>query len=625
MSTSLAEPAGLAPPRADAAGASASRLGASAPAGDSRAERLLTAMSVDLSGFAALAARPDPERLPRVLRAYQDAVAGTVARFGGYVAEPVDDRVLAYFGWPEAHEDDAARAVRAALAVVDAAGGLRAPGGEPLAARVGIATGPVAAGDLPGGGEAREKAAAGVIPRLAAGLRALAGPGEVVIAPPPAGWRAGSSSSSRSGGGSSRVSRPRSAPTAWSPSAGRGSSPGRGGAEGRPRWSAAGGSWTCSSSAGGGPGPARARRCCSRAGPGPAGRGWSRRCCRGDPRRRGHRPALPGLAPPHDQRPVAGGPAARAGRRPRGATTRPRPGSTGWRRCSAAPWPTPARRPRSWRRSSAWTGRAVPGPGPDAAAAQGADPPGPGRPARGPGPVRAGHRGGRGPALGRPGDARVARPRRRPAPAPAGAAGRDPPPRAGGAPLDGPTARHASRPRPSARGGSRDGRGGRRVRVGGHIPVRAQRGGPARGPGGLRTPGEAPGPGQAFADAAREDAPPAADPGRALRRPRQVRRLGRPRDDPGRKGAVVRRGGVSGTEGAAEGLPWNGRPRRVRRQPLAAPGAGRRARGGIQTPAEDAPCRRRRGRCGSRTGPWTTRQAADCGASIPRRACCISR
>jgi class 3 adenylate cyclase len=66
-------------------------------------------VSVDLSGFAALAARPDPERLRGVLRACQDAVAGTVARLGGYVAEPVDDRVLAYFGWSRAHEDDAAR------------------------------------------------------------------------------------------------------------------------------------------------------------------------------------------------------------------------------------------------------------------------------------------------------------------------------------------------------------------------------------------------------------------------------------------------------------------------------------------------------------------------------------
>ena len=140
-------------------------------------------MFADLVGSTALSARLDPEELRQVLREYQDGVAGAVARYDGHVAKFMGDGVLAYFGWPKAHEDDAERAVRAALAVVDGVNRLHAPGGEPLAARVGIATGLVVVGDLLGEGAAREETVVGETPNLAARLQALARPGEVVIAP----------------------------------------------------------------------------------------------------------------------------------------------------------------------------------------------------------------------------------------------------------------------------------------------------------------------------------------------------------------------------------------------------------------------------------------------------------
>jgi class 3 adenylate cyclase len=90
--------------------------------------------------------------------------------------------VLAYFGWPQAHEDDAERAVRAGLAAASATGRLTAPNSKPLAARVGIATGLVVVGDLVGEGAAQEEAVVGDTPNLAARLQALAEPGTVIIA-----------------------------------------------------------------------------------------------------------------------------------------------------------------------------------------------------------------------------------------------------------------------------------------------------------------------------------------------------------------------------------------------------------------------------------------------------------
>jgi class 3 adenylate cyclase/pimeloyl-ACP methyl ester carboxylesterase len=144
--------------------------------------RQLTVMFVDMVGSTALSRRLDPEELSALIRAYQNAVAGEVARFEGHAAKLMGDGVLCYFGWPKAHEDAAEQAVRAGLAVAQAVDGLQAPDGGYLAARVGIATGLVVVGDLVGEGAAQERAVAGETPNLAARLQAAAQPGEVLIA-----------------------------------------------------------------------------------------------------------------------------------------------------------------------------------------------------------------------------------------------------------------------------------------------------------------------------------------------------------------------------------------------------------------------------------------------------------
>ena len=149
--------------------------------------RQLTMVFADLVGSTALAARLDPEETHGMLRAFQNAVAGEIARFEGHVAKFMGDGVLAYFGWPRAHEDEAERAVRAALALNAAVGRLQAPDGAPLACRVGIATGLVVVGDLVGEGAAQEHAVSGEAPNLAARLQQVAEPGAVVVAE--ATWR----------------------------------------------------------------------------------------------------------------------------------------------------------------------------------------------------------------------------------------------------------------------------------------------------------------------------------------------------------------------------------------------------------------------------------------------------
>jgi class 3 adenylate cyclase/predicted ATPase len=148
-----------------------------------RAERRqLTVMFVDLVGSTELSQRLDPEDMGELIRAYQNAVSKEIIRYEGRVAKLMGDGVLAYFGWPLAHEDDAERAVRSGLAAATATAGLTAPGGEPLSARIGIATGLVVVGDLIGEGSAREEAVVGDTPNLAARLQTLAAPGSVVIA-----------------------------------------------------------------------------------------------------------------------------------------------------------------------------------------------------------------------------------------------------------------------------------------------------------------------------------------------------------------------------------------------------------------------------------------------------------
>jgi class 3 adenylate cyclase len=143
--------------------------------------RQLTIMFVDLAQSTRLALRLDPEAMREVLRVFRDAVTSEVAR-SGYVAKLMGDGVLAYFGWPQAHEDDARRAVTAALAITEAVGCLDSPTGEKLACRIGIATGMVIVGDLIGEGAAREHAVVGPTPNLAARLQGAAGPGEIMIA-----------------------------------------------------------------------------------------------------------------------------------------------------------------------------------------------------------------------------------------------------------------------------------------------------------------------------------------------------------------------------------------------------------------------------------------------------------
>ncbi|WP_046869415.1 AAA family ATPase [Microvirga massiliensis] len=142
--------------------------------------RQLTLMFCDLVGSTALSARLDPEDLREIIGAYHRCVAETVTRFGGFVAKYMGDGVLVYFGYPQAHEDDAERAVRAALATLQAVGQV-APAGEQLAARIGLATGLVVVGDLLGAGAAQELAVVGGTPNLAARLQALADPGSTVI------------------------------------------------------------------------------------------------------------------------------------------------------------------------------------------------------------------------------------------------------------------------------------------------------------------------------------------------------------------------------------------------------------------------------------------------------------
>jgi class 3 adenylate cyclase/predicted ATPase len=139
-------------------------------------------MFVDLVGSTELAQGLDPEDTREVILAYQQAVSREIARYDGRVAKLMGDGVLAYFGWPQAHEDDAERAVRAGLAAASATGRLIAPGGKPLAARVGIATGLVVVGDLVGEGAAQEEAVVGETPNLAARLQAVAEPGAVIVA-----------------------------------------------------------------------------------------------------------------------------------------------------------------------------------------------------------------------------------------------------------------------------------------------------------------------------------------------------------------------------------------------------------------------------------------------------------
>jgi class 3 adenylate cyclase len=170
----------------DLGNASVAVAAPSAPVGtgptrrDDAERRQLTVMFTDLVGSTALSTKLDPEDLRSVIGAYHKCVAETVARFDGFVAKYMGDGVLIYFGYPQAHEDDAERAVRAGLALIEAVGKL--PIQEPLQARIGVATGLVVVGDLIGSGEAQERGVVGETPNLAARLQGIAAPNTIVIA-----------------------------------------------------------------------------------------------------------------------------------------------------------------------------------------------------------------------------------------------------------------------------------------------------------------------------------------------------------------------------------------------------------------------------------------------------------
>jgi class 3 adenylate cyclase len=149
---------------------------------DDAERRQLTVMFCDLVGSTASSTRFDPEDLREIITAYHRCCTELVERNGGFVARYMGDGVLAYFGYPQAHEHDAERAVRAGLNLVEAVPKLATTAGSPLQVRVGIATGLVVVGDLIGAGAAQEQAVVGETPNLAARLQALAEPGAVVIA-----------------------------------------------------------------------------------------------------------------------------------------------------------------------------------------------------------------------------------------------------------------------------------------------------------------------------------------------------------------------------------------------------------------------------------------------------------
>jgi class 3 adenylate cyclase/tetratricopeptide (TPR) repeat protein len=150
---------------------------------DTAERRQLTVMFCDLIGSTELSTRLDPEELRAIIGAYHRCCTQLVDRNGGFVAKYMGDGVLAYFGYPVAHEDDAERAIRAGLALVQAVPKIATDTGTPLQLRIGIATGLVVVGDLIGAGAAQEQAVVGETPNLAARLQSVAAPNSIVIGP----------------------------------------------------------------------------------------------------------------------------------------------------------------------------------------------------------------------------------------------------------------------------------------------------------------------------------------------------------------------------------------------------------------------------------------------------------
>jgi class 3 adenylate cyclase/tetratricopeptide (TPR) repeat protein len=155
---------------------------ASEAAGSGDAERRqVTVLFADMVGSTALSGKVDPELLGGLIRRYQDATAGAIGRYGGFVAKFMGDGVLAYFGFPRAFEDAAERAVRAAIGILAEVGDIELPDGTRVQARIGIATGLVVVGEIIGTGSAQERTIVGETPNLAARLQALAGPDTILV------------------------------------------------------------------------------------------------------------------------------------------------------------------------------------------------------------------------------------------------------------------------------------------------------------------------------------------------------------------------------------------------------------------------------------------------------------
>lgn len=159
---------------------------AEAPPGEaspaSGAERRhMSVMFVDMVDSTRISRNIDPEEMAELLRSFQNATAGAIARYNGYLAKLMGDGVLAYFGWPVAREDDVHQAIRAGVAAIEEVGKLSVPGEGAIACRVGIATGLVVVGDIVGSHEARERTVTGETPNLAARLETVAGRNRVVI------------------------------------------------------------------------------------------------------------------------------------------------------------------------------------------------------------------------------------------------------------------------------------------------------------------------------------------------------------------------------------------------------------------------------------------------------------
>jgi class 3 adenylate cyclase/predicted ATPase len=176
----LAAIAKLSPPSAPSAEIEKPPIAAPS-ARDAAERRQLTVMFCDLVGSTALSARLDPEDMREIIGAYHRCCAQQITKAGGFVAKYMGDGVLAYFGYPQAHEDDAERAVRTGLSLTEAVSKLRTEHDAALQVRIGVATGLVVVGDIIGEGDAQDRGVVGDTPNLAARLQTLAEPGQVVI------------------------------------------------------------------------------------------------------------------------------------------------------------------------------------------------------------------------------------------------------------------------------------------------------------------------------------------------------------------------------------------------------------------------------------------------------------